>query len=89
MITHLSKTYYINHEEDYESVMNAIIERVKELDRVTPKLKKKVWFWDYPEPYMDEFEYLGRDDDADEGFWNYKWVDEDYVLKPGESLKPR
>ena len=39
--------------------------------------------WDYPDPYMDEFEYIGRDSD-DEGFWNYKIVDEDYVLKNGE-----
>lgn len=82
-ITHRGKTYHIHNKEDYASVISAIIEKVKELDRVTPKLKKTVWFWDYPDPYMDEFEYIGRDSD-DEGFWNYKIVDEDYVLKNGE-----
>lgn len=82
-ITHRGKTYHIHNKEDYASVISAIIEKVKETDRVTPKLKKTVWFWDYPDPYMDEFEYIGRDSD-DEGFWNYKIVDEDYVLKNGE-----
>lgn len=71
--------YKLESPSDYLEIEKKIQAKIKEVH--PPKLRK-IWVKDYP--YMDEFEYLGRDSDEEAYGWREKWVDDDYKLKPDE-----
>lgn len=65
--------YKLESPSDYLEIEKKIQAKIKE---VHPPRLKKIWVKDYP--YMDEFEYLGRDSDEEAYGWREIWVDEDY-----------